>query len=580
MNEEGQVQQMEDIECDIPALDGFITQSEIHQKLILQITDGMMMQLQRIFKDSLKMHSKYGKQDKREGSLNDYLRMETSKNYLKEIRDLLTLSKSNLLEQLMENIKLDTFFIMDDKSCNTNNNLVTTCQPEHMFFFMLIYFYNLGKQLEDKIGNKWRDKSIWYGVCIDKNLLDTMFGSTKKLEKLFFASGILRKDNNFIKAKFCIRGEEILPAIQQKFEDLNFKMKSYFVVAQIFEKHVQLTMHQIVKLESSGSDSASIVIQDKIIYINDVYDTLVKKIWMRMQRNYQIDFCTTHMQNKNTKNDFGSIQKCGYMRQNLKSCVVKLLKRNRDKLDMNSTIKLNIDDKCDCNIDIFLCNVIEVGLKSVMEEIAAVIAASLSNKEIFGNYETDYLFMSGDPFNLSYGSLIYNAYTMVAQQAIDDSIKLNQRDTQGFILRESFRKLLKPNTHNKPYMYDRFITGTLCQVSSKTHAVRFSSLYGAIKVEEIPRDQPLAEIISVENSKGVQSEKYNLLDKHTTGVRHEIHTGRQKRSTHKFKVEYRRLQYNCSYELSARVMGYDVDYNETLYEEFVNMIEPLTLKYI
>lgn len=208
------------------------------------------------------------------------------------------------------------------------------------------------------------------------------------------------------------------------------------------------------------------------------------------------------------------------------------MKRNRDKLDMNSTIKLNIDDKCDCNIDIFLCNVIEVGLKSVMEEIAAVIAASLSNKEIFGNYETDYLFMSGDPFNLSYGSLIYNAYTMVAQQAIDDSIKLNQRDTQGFILRESFFQLLKPNTHNKPYMYDRFITGTLCQVSSKTHAVRFSSLYGgdlysffltnksndvkkiirndgsylvlikkgqhiskmglAIKVEEIPRDQPLA----------------------------------------------------------------------------------------
>lgn len=139
---------------------------------------------------------------------------------------------------------------------------------------------------------------------------------------------------------------------------------------------------------------------------------------------------------------------------------------------MDLKIKLKINDRCDCNISIFLRDIIELGLKPVMENIATVIAASLIDKELFGYYEVNYLFVMGDPLNLSYGSTIYNAYSTIAQQAIDVGVYSKEKDTQIFIFRDSFCQLIQPGTRSKPYMYERFVTGTLCQVSSETYAVR------------------------------------------------------------------------------------------------------------
>lgn len=83
---------------------------------------------------------------------------------------------------------------------------------------------------------------------------------------------------------------------------LEFKMKSCFVVAQIYPTtHVQLTLHQVVRLLSPQKPAATVIIQDKIVHIEDIYDTLCQKIWAIMLSGH-VEYCTTH---KNERNDFG-----------------------------------------------------------------------------------------------------------------------------------------------------------------------------------------------------------------------------------------------------------------------------------
>ncbi|KAI7891427.1 uncharacterized protein EV154DRAFT_508240 [Mucor mucedo] len=183
-----------------------------------------------------------------------------------------------------------------------------------MYFFMLTYLHCLNKQIEKKLesnfGKNWQADKIWYGVSIDKNLSDNVFGTIKKLEKSFFASGIIRKNDDLRKAKFCTRGEEILQAIQHKYQHLDFRSKSYFVVAQISSKHIQLSLHQV----------------DEIIHIDDVYDTLCKSIMKSIQINYQVDYCTTHKYGKDIQYDFQSFEMYSNIYRNLKPCVVELVR--------------------------------------------------------------------------------------------------------------------------------------------------------------------------------------------------------------------------------------------------------------
>ncbi|KAG2195026.1 hypothetical protein INT47_005626 [Mucor saturninus] len=286
---------------------------------------------------------------------------------------------------------------------------------------MITYLYSFNEQLEENIERiyeaDWRGNNIWYGVSTDKHLLDSVFGSMKKLEKLFFASGILQEGNNTRRAKFCIHGEGILPAIQHKYRHLDFKMKSYFVAAQIFSKHIQLTLHQVVKLALPKEDAATIVIQDEIIHMDDIYDSLCKNILANTQIDCEYNHCHIH----NAHDAFESLQTCTSLRQNLKLYVFEILKMSEESLDLDCGKKLIINDECDCSIDIFLRDVIEVNLKSVIEDIATVKAASLTNKRIFGNYEVDYLFVLENPFGMPYNSVVYRVYTMGSRSQQKDA---------------------------------------------------------------------------------------------------------------------------------------------------------------
>lgn len=143
---------------------------------------------------------------------------------------------------------------------------------------------------------------------------------------------------------------------------------------------------------------------------------------------------------------------------------------------MDSKTLLRTSEECFCSIVISFRNVIEVGLKSVVKNVATTIAAALTNKEMFRYYETDFVFVFGNPFNLSPSSPIYTIYTMLLQKEIDDSINIKEKDAQAFVFKESVYLLMKNFTCTKPYLYDRFTIGTLCQVSNESYAIRFPTL--------------------------------------------------------------------------------------------------------
>ncbi|KAG2199834.1 hypothetical protein INT47_009447 [Mucor saturninus] len=300
-------------------------------------------------------------------------RQTTSKKWLKETRDLFAFSKPKLLAQLTKDIQTVELFKLNYEPHSIGSGSIDIYDLNYYLFFMMTYIFSLNKLLEEKLGNKfgndWQTNNIWYGVSVDKHLLDTVFGSITKLEKLFFAGGMLQKDNELRKAKFCTRGEDIIPAIQHKYQPLNFRLKSYFLVAQISSKHIQLSLHQVVKVGPPGEDPASIIIQDEIFYIEYVYGTLCKSIMKMIQAYDQVDYCNKHKNKENAQYDFQSFETYSNVYHDLKQYVVKLLEKNKANLDMNSKIQLNMNTKCGCSVSISLRDIIEVGLMSAIENL-------------------------------------------------------------------------------------------------------------------------------------------------------------------------------------------------------------------
>ncbi|KAI7891447.1 uncharacterized protein EV154DRAFT_224686 [Mucor mucedo] len=621
-------------------LNSFIKQSEIYQRPVLQISKRLKLGLEKIFGDYLELYSSYIGQsmimettktsdqvlrtEKTKSTFNDYIRIKSSKNRSKEIRKLFVSSNPNLFKQLTANFDMDDLFVSNDKFSASDSEGFTTCHPGYMYFFMITYLHCLHKKIEEKlksiVGSNWRANNIWYGVSIDKKLLDTVFGSMKNLEKSFFASGIIRKNDDLRKAKFCTRGEEILQAIQHKYQHLDFRLKTHFVVAQISSKHIQFSLHQVVKLASPGEDPASIIIQDEMIHINDVYDALCKSIMRSLQVNCQFDYCTTHKSEEDVQYDFQSFEIYNNIYRNLKPCVVELFEKNKSNLDMESKIQLDINTKCGCSISIFLRDIIETGLISVIESMATDILSSLINKRLFGNYVPNYIFVFGDPFNLGQGSKIHIAYTMIMQKAMDDGVYIKEKDTKTFVLRKSIFQLLeKFLSGKKPYMFERFVTGTLCQVSSNTYGMRVSinrrnqlipftriNSDGDIKntIEDggtylvfIQKGKPVPtkefiiqvnkpyhiklEILRLESLTSTVPDKYALLQGDTPGVTYSISPRVLSRyGIGTFMVEYEHINNNLSIKLSRGCICYIDDYIDKPYYETDNIMEPLTLAYI
>ncbi|KAI7870693.1 uncharacterized protein EV154DRAFT_121968 [Mucor mucedo] len=613
----------ENYQCDIQPLTNFISQPNLYDRSALCITYRMKLFIQNTFRKYLKLWSH---PDKRTKVINTFVYPE-----------------SKIVEKLLCKVDMDTMFSKKIAlSAANGDNSVIVCHPGYFFFFIITYLYYLNKLIEDKMdsafGNDWRDKNTAFAFSVEKKLLDDIFGSKETLNEMLFASGILHNNNGFRKAEICTYGEEILPAIQQKLKDADFKMKLYFIVAQLHQKHIQLTLHQVVKLSTPAEDAATIIIQDEILHIEDVYDTLCKNIWAALLSSNRIDYCLKHMNKGDDPHSLNSSEGYKAIYQRLKFYLMEVLSLSHVGIDMDYTYHLKITEECSCTIVLFLRDIIEKGIKPIIQNTATTIAASMTNSTLFGHYDIGFLFLLGDPFKLLTSSPLYIMYTAITQKAINIAIESKAKDLQGVVFQESIYQLLKQATSEKPYLYDRFIKGVLSQISTETYGVRFG-VWGntkhysflcmdcskdgkntvvrdgnfliilqkgkpipiagvSIKLKFHMEDKSeeddifsnfykhnpgkgvVAEFIKVQHSDNAVPGRYTLLEANSDGPKCEIHIDDNRSHNQPVIIDFKHLNYDYTLQLSARLMGFYTDLQRWNFKEYRIIGQPLTLAYI
>lgn len=216
---------------------------------------------------------------------------------------------------------------------NENDNFIITCQKKYIHAFLEIYLgylkSRIGIELQNHFQDDWEKKNTGFVISIEKNLMDNSIGSKTKLQELLFESdSTAGTSSGSRRTQIVTRGDGILHAIQASIS-VTLPLRSYFVVAQLHPTYMQITLHQVVKTESSEENSSSISLHDKIIQIENVIDTICKNIWCHVERIGGIDYCTSRRNKVISDCNLHSHQSYSSTLKNLKIYVSKIVSNNR-----------------------------------------------------------------------------------------------------------------------------------------------------------------------------------------------------------------------------------------------------------
>ncbi|KAG2199462.1 hypothetical protein INT47_011574 [Mucor saturninus] len=244
-------------------------------------------------------------------------------------------------------------------------------------------------------------------------------------------------------------------------------IKSYFVLAQLNEEYIQLTLNQVVQTVTDEEDAASIIIQDEIISIPSIYDSLCDHIWKHIGNiSALITPCEEHEEDNHVFKYFLSNEDYKSFKSHMKRHLIKKVVTPFDMKD-----KIQISDSCMCSVQLSTRDIIEIALKPLMRNIANTVSSSLVNKSMFGNYTTiSYLFAS---VYFKYGPE-FTLESILAEE-LKNSIELKEVGTQSYTMLNSFHHLLEVG--QRPYSYTSFLMGRLHQVSNETYGFYVDTVY-------------------------------------------------------------------------------------------------------
>ncbi|KAI9259793.1 hypothetical protein EDC94DRAFT_612107 [Helicostylum pulchrum] len=325
-------------------------------------------------------------------------------------------------------------------------------------------------KLPDHLISDQMDTKIGYAISIEAMLLNNTIGTRNSLQDIIYASGLVPKVDDSKKLRITTQGERILPAIQKSLK-LEFSLKSYFLVCQLHEDYVQLSLHQVVTAPSSEEEEQeSIIVQDEILNIPNIYDSLCTSMWQNLvQDSSLIELCKVH----NTSDDnkildlFSSNIKEDFF-MNLKDNISdNVLQNNFGTQSTADTHAVKLNSSCDCKVRLTTTDIIDVSFTPVLQDIACTLSASLLNKELFGNYaNVDYM-VSFIRFN-SNPQLQYAFSKILEEEADDFNLELGI-DTSCLLVPELFSQLLQPVISQRPLCYKDFEIGALQQVCSENY---------------------------------------------------------------------------------------------------------------
>ncbi|KAI9262968.1 hypothetical protein EDC94DRAFT_584385 [Helicostylum pulchrum] len=196
-------------------------------------------------------------------------------------------------------------FTVDDvkailgKDLSNREILVSTNKSKYIKAFILMYMIYIKEDILNKLPDQLIfdhiDTKVGYAISIEAILLNNTIGTKDNLRDITFASGLIPKDNDSKKLRITTQGERILPAIQKSLK-LECTLKSYFLLCQLHEVYVQLTLNQVVTAPSSEEqEHKSIIVQEEIVAIPNIYDSLCTSMWQNLvQDSSLIELCEMH----------------------------------------------------------------------------------------------------------------------------------------------------------------------------------------------------------------------------------------------------------------------------------------------
>ncbi|GAA5804199.1 hypothetical protein HPULCUR_009686 [Helicostylum pulchrum] len=206
-------------------------------------------------------------------------------------------------------IKKDQLFEMKailTKELSSGEALISTNKPKYINAFVLMYMIYIKEEilnkLPDHLISDHTDTKIGYAISIEAMLLNNTIGTKDSLQDIIFSSGLVLKVDDYKKLRITTQGEKIFPAIQKSLK-LELSLKSYFLVCQLHEDYVQLTLHQVVTAPSSEEEEQeSIIVQDEILDIPNIYDSLYTSMWNSLvQDSSLIELCEMHITSDDNK---------------------------------------------------------------------------------------------------------------------------------------------------------------------------------------------------------------------------------------------------------------------------------------
>ncbi|KAI7891569.1 uncharacterized protein EV154DRAFT_507768 [Mucor mucedo] len=370
--------------------------------------------------------------------------------------------------------EMDTFFTENSKDVDVIS-LRQSKEFSHLFMLMYLCYVKkvVSDELEEFLKFKWKEVNVGFVMCIQKTVLDSMnISKHELLHELPAIDSIFEETTEKSKLRIMIQGEVVSPAIQQNLK-LPLKIKSYFVLAQLYENYVQLTLQHVVKDADSKSEYVSaIVVEDKIVPIANVNDKLHENIWRHL---IKVHCKTNHTYKKDdTVCDLFTTEKYKEALKMLKPLVSKIFGTTFSSLDLDKSITIEI---CNHNYYLTLRRVIEVCMRPILQNIANVISSSLDNIDLFKNYPVTNVFIMGNVFNIIEESSLYPAVTLLLQQLFDENILYKERDTLGFVMKESLLQLLHPVIGKRLHLLDSFVLGDLQQISRESYGIYLKPIY-------------------------------------------------------------------------------------------------------
>ncbi|KAI8094001.1 hypothetical protein BDF21DRAFT_86107 [Thamnidium elegans] len=359
---------------------------------------------------------------------------------------------------------------------NNKDIMVSIQQQVYIKAFVLIYIIYINviisrKTLKIAGGND--NIKTGYAITVEKMLLQKLLVTEDELRDMIYASNLVQEDDSYKKLRIITQGEGLLPVIRQSLK-LQLPLRSFFVVAQLYEDYVQLTLNQVVT--ESGldhEDQETTISQEEIIHIPNIYDSLCFNMWSNITEDSSlIQLCDTHKgYNDNELLDIFSLENQAEFTNNLKEYISKEILNKYLTTQKTDKTTVYLSNSCNCRVCLTVNDITEVSFRPVLQDIISLVFTSLINKQLFGNYRNiQYVFHL---IYFNYNPQFQHILMKILDDETDYFLYEQKVDMAYYTIPRLSNQLLQPILQQEPCSYKGFQVGVLRQVYSENFGFGF-----------------------------------------------------------------------------------------------------------